>query len=302
MEPYKANYQNWKSIIPSFSYKNYDGYVYSSATGIAGNLDNASAIAVDHGLTEANRTSDISSTVSAWATRINNGASYLSSAKTAASSATKITTKYNDLIAAVSAAEDVYKNDQNKYTVASRNTFKTAYEAAKAQMASLDPNGDNAQYSSDSTLVGNLASALTQAQASLEYVKVTFVAYDGTVKKVLSAENDEVYIGMPALEVSSKAPTCDEAGHEAYEYCSDCDYTTYVEIAKTGHLDSDEDGKCDSCGKTSDTICDGECICHRDGIFGKIVRFIYTIFSMLLHKRITCCPDMEYLLDIGKYT
>ena len=256
MEPYKANYQNWKSIIPSFSYKNYDGYVYSSATGIAGNLDNASAIAVDHGLTEANRTSDISSTVSAWATRINNGASYLSSAKT----------------------------------------------AAKAHMASLDPNGDNAQYSSDSTLVGNLASALTQAQASLEYVKVTFVAYDGTVKKVLSAENDEVYIGMPALEVSSKAPTCDEAGHEAYEYCSDCDYTTYVEIAKTGHLDSDEDGKCDSCGKTSDTICDGECVCHRDGIFGKIVRFIYTIFSMLLHKRITCCPDMEYLLDIGNYT
>jgi hypothetical protein len=42
------------------------------------------------------------------------------------------------------------------------------------------------------------------------------------------------YLGIPAshniVKVDAKAATCTEAGWEAYEYCTACDYTTYKEI------------------------------------------------------------------------
>ena len=42
-------------------------------------------------------------------------------------------------------------------------------------------------------------------------------------------------LGHTLTAVEAKAPTCTEAGHEAYEYCSICDYTTYAEVAAAGH-------------------------------------------------------------------
>jgi hypothetical protein len=36
--------------------------------------------------------------------------------------------------------------------------------------------------------------------------------------------------GHSVVAVEAKAPTCTEVGHEAYEYCTECDYSTYVEI------------------------------------------------------------------------
>ena len=45
----------------------------------------------------------------------------------------------------------------------------------------------------------------------------------------------------------SKAPTCTEIGWDAYDTCSRCDYTTYVEIPALGH--SYVDGVCDRCGE-----------------------------------------------------
>ena len=51
------------------------------------------------------------------------------------------------------------------------------------------------------------------------------------------------------IQVDAKAPTCTEIGWEAYEYCTACDYTTYVEIPALGHADADSDGVCDNgCG------------------------------------------------------
>ncbi len=37
----------------------------------------------------------------------------------------------------------------------------------------------------------------------------------------------------------AKAPTCTDVGWEAYDTCSRCDYTTYVEIEANGHTESD---------------------------------------------------------------
>lgn len=37
------------------------------------------------------------------------------------------------------------------------------------------------------------------------------------------------------VSVEAKAATCFEAGHNAYEYCASCDYTTYIEVEKKAH-------------------------------------------------------------------
>ena len=41
--------------------------------------------------------------------------------------------------------------------------------------------------------------------------------------------------GHALTYVKAKDPTCTEAGHKAYEYCNNCDYTTYEEVPATGH-------------------------------------------------------------------
>ena len=41
--------------------------------------------------------------------------------------------------------------------------------------------------------------------------------------------------GHTLTQVEAKAPTCTEVGYEAYEFCSACDYTTYAEVAASGH-------------------------------------------------------------------
>ena len=42
--------------------------------------------------------------------------------------------------------------------------------------------------------------------------------------------SDVVTVGHDIVKVDAKAPTCTEIGWDAYEYCTACDYTTYVEL------------------------------------------------------------------------
>ena len=53
-------------------------------------------------------------------------------------------------------------------------------------------------------------------------------------------------LGHAIVHHEAKAPTCTEIGWEAYDTCSRCDYTTYVEIP-AGH-NFDESGVCNACG------------------------------------------------------
>ena len=51
------------------------------------------------------------------------------------------------------------------------------------------------------------------------------------------------------VQVDAKAPTCTEIGWDAYEYCTACTYTTYVEKEALTHTDADGDYICDNgCG------------------------------------------------------
>ncbi len=94
--------------------------------------------------------------------------------------------------------------------------------------------------------------------------------------------------------------TCDEAGYSDHELCETCGGTKgYTEIPAKGHGDADGDGFCDHCSHDLNKPGADGCICHKNNIFSKIVRLLYTIFSKLFNKRITCCDDMEYYYDIG---
>ena len=42
-------------------------------------------------------------------------------------------------------------------------------------------------------------------------------------------------LGHDIVKVEKLEPTCAEAGHEAYEFCTRCDHSTYIEIDKTRH-------------------------------------------------------------------
>ena len=54
-------------------------------------------------------------------------------------------------------------------------------------------------------------------------------------------------LGHAEVSHEAKAPTCTEIGWEAYETCSRCDYTTYVEKAALGHDEVAHDAQAPTC-------------------------------------------------------
>ena len=56
--------------------------------------------------------------------------------------------------------------------------------------------------------------------------------------------------GHTLVQVGAKAPTCNETGHKAYEYCSECDYTTFEEVASTGHTEETIPAVAATCTRT----------------------------------------------------
>ena len=62
------------------------------------------------------------------------------------------------------------------------------------------------------------------------------VVYCSVCNNELSRETKSVdALDHNIVNHNAQAPTCTEVGWEAYEACSRCDYTTYVEIPATGH-------------------------------------------------------------------
>ena len=69
----------------------------------------------------------------------------------------------------------------------------------------------------------------------------------GKSKGNIDPDSDTSVIVHNIVKVEAKAPTCTEAGWDAYEYCSLCDYTTYVEKAPLGHDEIHWEGKAATC-------------------------------------------------------
>ena len=77
------------------------------------------------------------------------------------------------------------------------------------------------------------------------------VVYCTACGKELSRETVEVGdpLGHDYVQHEGKAATCTEAGWEAYQTCSRCDYTTYEEIAPLGHQLTHFEAVEPTCGK-----------------------------------------------------
>ena len=63
----------------------------------------------------------------------------------------------------------------------------------------------------------------------------------------LCGETEGEALGHDLTQHEAQAPTCTEVGWEAYECCSRCDYSTYVELPAEDH--SYVDGICEHCGQ-----------------------------------------------------
>ncbi|MGN1419714.1 MAG: hypothetical protein ACI4W6_10325, partial [Acutalibacteraceae bacterium] len=98
------------------------------------------------------------------------------------------------------------------------------------------------------------------------------------------------------VETSRTEATCSKDGSITYVCKNDSSHTKTETIPATGaHHDDDNDGLCDDCGQTY-TPAGGydNCICHRNNIFSKILRYICTLLTKIAHRRIACCDDMVY--------
>ena len=83
------------------------------------------------------------------------------------------------------------------------------------------------------------------------------------------------------VQVEAKANTCTEIGWDAYEYCAECDYTTYAEISATGeHIDADGDTMCDNGGEQLTCKDCGRPV-HADTFIQNIVCLIFMFINLI---------------------
>ena len=70
-------------------------------------------------------------------------------------------------------------------------------------------------------------------------------------------------LGHALTSYDYKAPTCEEAGHQAYSACNRCDYNTYVKIPATGHnevITQPQTATCKESGLSEGSYCN---ICNK---------------------------------------
>ncbi|MDY5990884.1 MAG: hypothetical protein SPI93_02410, partial [Oscillospiraceae bacterium] len=88
------------------------------------------------------------------------------------------------------------------------------------------------------------------------------------------------------------APTCTEKGKAERVCANDPGHKEYMDVPALGHHDSDGDYICDDCSEAFGHC--SKCICHKNNIFSKILRYICTLMTKIFHKPIKCCSDMDW--------
>lgn len=108
--------------------------------------------------------------------------------------------------------------------------------------------------------VGTVTTAATCTATGLQDLKATFenAAFTEQTKTDVVIEA----LGHDIVNHPAKAPTCTEAGWDAYETCTRCDYTTYAEKAA---LDHDWDEQIKYTWAADNTKVTAAEVCKRDG-------------------------------------
>ena len=130
-------------------------------------------------------------------------------------------------------------------------------------------------------------------------VIITIIALDEDGKPVSGAE----------VKVGDESGTTDENGTFTTKPLGDGEYNVSVDD-KNGMLKGEgtlyvNDGNVsgsftNGSGRLHRYTC-GKCLCHRNNIFGKVLRWLCTLFSVLFRKHIKCCPDMEWYGGLIKW-
>ena len=112
------------------------------------------------------------------------------------------------------------------------------------------------------------------------------------VRTFTCIDGDDTYtepinpLGHAYANHNAQTPTCTEKGWDAYQTCSRCDFTSYKEKAALGHVDANNDGKCDRCKKqmTGGDHCK-YCGEVHEGFFDKIIGFFHSILALFGLKK-----------------
>ncbi len=102
-----------------------------------------------------------------------------------------------------------------------------------------------------------------------------------TYEKIDAIRHEGHLVAMPG-----KAATCMEDGYTEYMHCANCNADIGKKvIAAIGHVDENDDGDCDNCGKDLGTHSDRcGCICHKDNLLMhflfKIINFFWKLFKI----------------------
>lgn len=128
----------------------------------------------------------------------------------------------------------------------------------------------------------NEKAATCRAEGSYEevvYCNVCGAEISRTAKTVVKKQH--------TYEMRTVPPTCTSDGAKIFT-CSACGDTYSEVLSKTGHSDSDADGRCDVCGADLGTT-QPECghLCHKTGFLGVIWRMI-NLFNRLFRINQTC--------------
>ena len=127
------------------------------------------------------------------------------------------------------------------------------------------------------------------------YDKATIYGYEDSTAQAYAEKYNREFIAI-ADECEHEyvavvtAPTCEEKGYITYTCECGESYTEYIDM--TGHIDEDEDFKCDFCGATHNYCAH---ICHRDNVFAQFVWKIIVVICKLFGLSDTCaCGRAHY--------
>ena len=88
----------------------------------------------------------------------------------------------------------------------------------------------------DSWIIPGIGHALIQHEAQAPTcTEIGWDAYDTCSRCDYTTYVEKAQLGHDLVHHDAQAPTCTEIGWDAYDSCSRCDYSTYVEKAKLGH-------------------------------------------------------------------
>ncbi len=123
--------------------------------------------------------------------------------------------------------------------IAATETHEASAAGAGAEISTKDH-----EYTAIRPEVAYLASEATCAKGTLYYYSCQECGVKGTVTFVYG-DPDPSKHAITAHD--AKPASCLGVGWEAYEFCTHCDYTTYVEIPALGHAVTHHDGKAPTC-------------------------------------------------------